>query len=252
MAELARLGTLAPVTDVERVGRLLAHLAAGVRAGRGSGGPPVLLVVDGWEQALDAWYPVEHGRLVDDLLRLARDGAGGGVHLAVTGGRAVLAGPLAGLLTEHWLLRAADPADLVMAGVPASALPGAMPTGRVLRLVPGGVEEAQVALPGPTAEPDDPHAGPWPHPLRLRALPDRLALPELLDAGAAPAVAGGCLPVGLGGDEATADGPPATGPGWSAVRAPGGRARWPSRGGSCSRRGVRSSGGRPPGPRWPP
>ena len=206
------MGTVTPVTDADRVERLIAHLASGPRP---RGGMPALLLLDGWEQALDAWYPIAHGRPVDDLLRLVRDGARHRVHLAVAGGRAVLSGPLAGLLTQRWLLRAADPADLMLWGVPASALPGAMPAGRLLRIVPGGAEEAQIALadrphaPPPTA-PSTPPSTP---PLRLRPLPDELGTAELL--GAVDAVPGrltamlarGMLPLGLGGDQAAPDGP---------------------------------------------
>ena len=204
------IGTVTPVTDVERVERLIAHLASGPRI---RGGTPALLLLDGWEQAIDAWYPVAHGRPVDDLLRLVRDGARRRVHLAVTGGRAVLSGPLAGLLTQRWLLRAADPADLVLWGVPASLLPGTMPAGRLMRIVPGGAEEAQLALADrPLTAP--PVAPPIP-PLRLRPLPDELGTVELLAAvdtepgGLTAMLARGVLPLGFGGDQAAPDGPPA-------------------------------------------
>jgi S-DNA-T family DNA segregation ATPase FtsK/SpoIIIE len=246
---LPGVGTVAPVTDVERVDRLLRHLSQEGDAMAGDAPPAVLLLVDGWEQALDAWYPIEHGRLADDLVRLARDGASRRTRIAVTGGRAVLSGPLGSLLTQRWLLRTADPTDLVVAGVPASSLPADMPPGRVLRVVAGAAEEAQVALLDPLARPSRPSpqgTGPPPAgdrpatgfspppgssaasgrpPLRLRQLPSHVDLGELLAAGGSAPVLGpggpGYLPVGLGGDDAAPDGPPAGGPGWLVAGAVG-------------------------------
>jgi S-DNA-T family DNA segregation ATPase FtsK/SpoIIIE len=92
LANARHVGTVVPAADTERAGRLLHHLRApgdtadGVVPDRHRD-PRVVVLIDGWEQVLDAWYPVEHGRLVDELLRLARGGAGTGVHLAVAGGR---------------------------------------------------------------------------------------------------------------------------------------------------------------------
>ena len=238
------VGTVVPVADTERVGRLLSHLLTCARAtAPGHSRPPVVLLVDGWEQALDAWYPVEHGRLVEDLLRLARDGAGAGVRLAVAGGRGLLSGPLAGLLTERLLLRAADPTDLLLAGVCAADLPGEMPPGRALRLLPAGrVLQAQVALDDPTAlQAPAPTggigsggiwsgagAGAGAGPLRLRALPEHLPMADLLAAAGSSAAgpgraaaAAGSLPIGLGGDDPAPVGPPGAGVGWLVAGHPG-------------------------------
>jgi S-DNA-T family DNA segregation ATPase FtsK/SpoIIIE len=239
---VSRLGTLVTAADTEHASRLLARLAAEARGpaeGRGAPGAgaipvpvPVLLIVDGWEQVLDAWLPEEHGRLVDELNRLARDGLGVGVRLAVTGGRALLGGQLAAVLTERLLLRAADPTDLVLAGVPAQAVPDRMPPGRVLRLAPEGhLVEAQVVLDDPAADGAcrAPRSG-EPAPPRVAALPTRVDLTGLLrhvaaqPGGAAGSLAGGVLPVALGGDDAGPSGPPAGGPGWL-VAGPAGSGR---------------------------
>jgi S-DNA-T family DNA segregation ATPase FtsK/SpoIIIE len=227
---LPRVGTVVPVTDTERAGRLLARLAEHVRVasdGRAaSPGPPVVLAVDGWEQLLDAWFPVDHGRLVDDLIRLARDGTGERLRLAVTGGRALLTGAIGAVLTERLLLRAADPTDLVLAGVPASALPGRMPPGRAVRVLAGAeVVEAQVGLDDLTGLPHD-RQGEQP-PLRLASLPDRVSVERLCaelrerPGGARDVLNGGTLPVGIGGDDAAPLGPAAGGPGWLVVGQPG-------------------------------
>jgi S-DNA-T family DNA segregation ATPase FtsK/SpoIIIE len=226
---LPRVGSVVPAADAGRAGRLLDLLRERGRRGRaGADRPPALLLVDGWEQLLDSWLPVDHGRLVDDLVRLARDGAAAGVRIAVTGGRGLLSGPLPGLLTERLLLRTADPGDLVLAGVPASSLPVGMPSGRAVRVLPGGqVVEAQVLLDDPVA--DDAcrvrRAG-EPAPFRLLPVPDHVRAAALLAAaGARPggiaAALDVLLPIGLGGDDAAPLGPPGRGPGWLVAGQPG-------------------------------
>jgi S-DNA-T family DNA segregation ATPase FtsK/SpoIIIE len=230
LAQVHRVGTVVPATDTERVGRLLSHLRVHAREGSrptvGALGaepdlPRTVLLIDGWEQVLDAWYPVEHGRLVDELLRLARGGAGSGVSIAITGGRNVLSGAIAGLLTERLLLRAADPTDLIVAGVSAADLPSEMPPGRAVRLLPGGrVVEAQVAWENPATDPscrtrDGAHGA-----LRLRPLPDHLPLSQLLPDSRSVQGAG-LLPIGWGGDDPVPVGPATSGAGWLVAGTPG-------------------------------
>jgi S-DNA-T family DNA segregation ATPase FtsK/SpoIIIE len=233
---LAHVGTVVPVTDVERAARLLARLVPRrVPPPPGGENPqPVLLLVDGWEQLLDTWLPVEHGRLVDDLVRLARTASGAGVRLAVSGGRALLSGPLSDLLAERLLLRAADPADLVLAGVRADEVPAHMPCGRVVEVLPGGhVHEAQVVLDDPVGDPAIAR-GAWPEapgggehrtaPLRLPPLPDLVTGADLLAVlGDSPSavLATGIVPLGLGGDDVSPLGPPTTSTGWLVAGAPG-------------------------------
>ena len=237
---LAHVGTVVPVADVERAARLLARLLARLRAGLAEGGPgvrvpPVLLLVDGWEQVLDAWLPVDHGRLVDDLVRLARNGSAAGVRLAVTGGRSLISGPLSGLLTERFLLRAADPADLVLAGVTAAEVPSSMPPGRIVRVLPGGKgAEAQIVLDdlprGPgrrrrgAADGAEATVTPWPPPLRLLPVPARVTAADLFDAldgDVSTLVDAGVLPLGLGGDDVSPVGPPSNVFGWIVAGVPG-------------------------------
>jgi S-DNA-T family DNA segregation ATPase FtsK/SpoIIIE len=243
LVRLPRVGTVVPTMDTERAGRLLAHLSEQVRRGAASRAlrttpsavplPLRLLLVDGWEQVLDSWLPVDHGRLVDDLLHLARDASGTGLRLAITGGRALLVGQVASVLSERLLLRTTDSTDLVVAGVPAAALPTVMPPGRVLRVLSGHrTSEAQTFLDDPAVDLTG-HVTPEldeEPPLRLAALPDRLDLRDLLEVLGELRDGGGefdgtpdgrILPIGLGGDDARPLGPPARGPGWLVVGASG-------------------------------
>jgi DNA segregation ATPase FtsK/SpoIIIE, S-DNA-T family len=238
LATLPRVGTVVPAADVVRAGRLLSLLAErGRRRGSGRGSvqeePPAFLLVDGWEQLLDTWLPVEHGRLVDELVRLARDATTAGVRIAITGGRSLLSGQLPGVLTDRLLLRAADPGDLLLAGVPSGSLPAAMPPGRVLRIGQGGlVTEAQVVLddlgdiragrPPTSQDTDD-----GPAPLRLLPVPVHVDVEALLattgagPGGVAAFVDAGLLPIGLGGEDAALVGLTAAGPGWLVAGQPG-------------------------------
>ena len=52
--------------------------------------------------------------------------------MVVTGGRAVLAGQLAGLLGQRLVLALGDPVELALAGIPTRAVPGHQPPGRAL------------------------------------------------------------------------------------------------------------------------
>ncbi len=164
---LPQVGALADPGDPERLLRLLHHLAALVRArqragaGAPSGGPTTLLLVDGADRVLAdaAASPTAPGDDVGELLhRLLTDGPAVGVVPALAGDRSLLLGRVGAVARQRLLLAAADPADHVLAGVPAREVPGRMPPGRVLVL--GGedddgspVTEAQVAVLGTASDP---------------------------------------------------------------------------------------------------
>ncbi len=177
------VGTLVPAADVERSQRLLSWLAGEVTRRRVTGSPAgeqtppwLVLIVDGWEEVADAWTAVDHGRLVDDLLRLVRDGGAAGLRVAISGGRGLLVGSPAALLDERLLLRSNDPMDLVLAGVPANRLPPDMPPGRLLRVRSSEVViEAQV-LSGAGLQEREGRTPARRCPVRLAALPEHLPL----------------------------------------------------------------------------
>ncbi len=161
LADAARhphVGTVVAAGDVERCARLLAALTeqaherrTAARSERTSDDagkpPPVLLLVDGWESVTDLWSRCDHGRILEDLLRLGREGLSTGVRFAVTGGRSLLSGTAAAGFSTRLLLPSADPHLALLAGVPAARQPRHQPPGRVLRLGRGSdLVEAQVVL----------------------------------------------------------------------------------------------------------
>jgi S-DNA-T family DNA segregation ATPase FtsK/SpoIIIE len=220
-ARRPHVGTVVAAHDVERGTRLVAALTEeaqqrrrGGPAGAGSA-PPLLLLVDGWESLVETWSRTDHGRGVEDLLRLARDGLSSGVRLAATGGRALLGGAVTATFSTRVLLPSADPHHAVLAGVPPARLPRHWPPGRILRLGRAGeLIEAQVAqLDLDQGRP----AAPGPTPLRLAPLPDHVELAPLL-----PAARRGIALIGVGGDEARPEGLPSDdGPGALVCGPPG-------------------------------
>ncbi len=109
----------------------LADWAAVDRAGALQQAPPLLLLVDDW----DRWAgpdTADHGAVADQILGLIRDGTAAGLRAVVTGGRSVLFGRVAAIAANHLVLRLADPSELALAGIPASALPVHQPPGRAV------------------------------------------------------------------------------------------------------------------------
>ena len=160
-----------------------------------------MLLVDGWESLAEGLERVDHGRGLDALLGLVRDGEQAGLRLVAAGGRGVLASRIGSLVGQRLLLRPTDPTDLLLAGVPTSAIPSRLPPGRAIHLPSGH----QVQL----VRSDDPeqvlrHARgvtpplcrPPERALRLRRLPDVVRRSEI-EAWDGPGVL-----LGVGGDEA--------------------------------------------------
>ena len=213
LAGLPHVGTVACVTDTTVSRRLLSRLLRMVD-GEEPGPRHTVVIVDGWEALEDRLSSVDHGAPLDDLYRLLRDGPAAGVQLVISGGRAVLAGRLPGLLEQRLVLPMPDPLDLTLAGVDPTLAAVSRPPGRGVDLLTGRL--VQLAVPGaaPSAEAtraviDARRAahrpvleasgsatvrarGPW----RITSLPanvDLSDLPTSLDA----------LVLGVGGDEAT-------------------------------------------------
>jgi S-DNA-T family DNA segregation ATPase FtsK/SpoIIIE len=204
LAELDRPGATHGVIrpeDHERVGRLLRRLVRETRDRQEatSSADPVLLLIDGWEALLSAWAEPGHAGFMEDLLRVLRDGPGAGICAAVTGGVPLLTGPNASLFTQRLVLALPDPADAMMAGVPAGLARNNGPPGRGRWLAAGQNEfrVAQVALatsPRPLSRRGTEDA--WDIP----ALPTRLSragLPRLDPHGRRRP---GVVPIGIGGE----------------------------------------------------
>jgi S-DNA-T family DNA segregation ATPase FtsK/SpoIIIE len=217
LAGLPHVGTVAAAADVEHCSRLLArlHLELGARRALLAAGDDwrvpgsdaqIVVLVDDWESVLQHWTS-DHGRAVEELLRLVREGAGVGIQVALAGGRALLTGAVASLIGERVVLAMADPADAALAGVRPGLLPANMPPGRCIRLGgddPTGVE-AQVAVVTPKCSgPPQPIS---PRPWRLPPLPDVVRADDLSRAVTHDR-GGGWIPVGLGGEETSIVGLP--------------------------------------------
>lgn len=119
--------------------------------------PWMVLLVDSWEGFAEAYETVDHGRPVDELTRLLRDGPAAGLRVVLTGDRGLLTARAAALVPGRLVLRLADPADFVLAGIAPRDVPSHLPPGRAL--VPGDPSrEVQLAfvpppVPGSTAVP---------------------------------------------------------------------------------------------------
>jgi S-DNA-T family DNA segregation ATPase FtsK/SpoIIIE len=178
----------------------------------------MLLLVDGWDAVAAAADSVDHGALTDQLLALLRDGPSAGLRLLATGDRGLLLGRMSGLFAERLVLRLANRADAVLAGLGAGRLPPQQPPGRAVLASHG--TEVQICWPGggpgvgraaqagterhrsDTALPSDLL------PLRVEALPLDLDLSDLTHpphdrAGASATIGVGgdlLVPVGLNAD----------------------------------------------------
>jgi len=178
-------GTAVDARDVEHSQALLTMLREPMtrRPCAPAPHPWTLVLIDDWESTVQEWQ-VDHGRLVEDLMRLVREGTGARLRVAVAGGRSVLTGP-GPLLTRRVLLRPADPLDLSLAGVSPRDVPATMPPGRAV-VVGAGQDpvEVQVALAAggigreaaPPGGPDSRTAPVEPLPTILHAADRRLAV----------------------------------------------------------------------------
>ncbi len=210
VGQLPHCGTVVGRDDVVRGRRLLARLAGELdtrqRAGDSAARPRVTLVLDGWEPFVQAYEPIEAGRPVDELLRLAREGPQAGMPVVVAGDRSGLGGRLAGALRQRIVLPLTDRGDYSLAGITTRAVPAHRPPGR--GLLPDTGLECQVAVLGgrPSARAEAlalagiaSHAPPpLRHPpLTVRELPERVPLDSL-----APARKLLSAVLGAGGDDA--------------------------------------------------
>jgi DNA segregation ATPase FtsK/SpoIIIE, S-DNA-T family len=204
---LARL-----VSELTRRTRLLSaggygDLAEYRQANYGPEAPPFLLVfIDRYDAFVTAIEQIDHGRLVEQLQRLIRDGLSAGLRVVATGDRTLLTGKLAALAEDKIVLRMADRTDYGLVGLNTRSVPAAMPSGRGLRLPAG--ELLQVAL--VSADPQGAaqnrelrtraaQAGrPAIRPFRVDPLPVSVTFEQACELPGSPE--GGVL-VGVGGDD---------------------------------------------------
>ncbi len=211
------------VEEVERRQRLLAAAGHGSLEEQRRCAPPadrlpwLVLLVDGWEGLVTAFEQVDHGRPLDTLLRLVREGAAVGVRVVLTGDRTVLTGRAGSAFRDRLVLRLSDPADYGLAGISPRQVPADLPPGRAL-VGPDAHEAQLLVLDSDTsgegqvrslesvaasarARPPVPHGHPGLWPVRVDPLPDRVDVVDV-EAAAKEASAGPSWAlVGLGGDE---------------------------------------------------
>ena len=96
--------------------------------------PTVLVLVDGWDQLVEAQQPHGPDPLTGALLRVLRDGRAVGVVGAVTGGRSLLHPRWGEVAGRTFLLGRIDPLDAALAGLRAADVPREPPPGRAVRV----------------------------------------------------------------------------------------------------------------------
>jgi S-DNA-T family DNA segregation ATPase FtsK/SpoIIIE len=226
LSALPHCGAVVTSAESDRADRLLARLASELtrrtrllsaggysdlaeyrQVNYGPEAPPFLLVfIDRYDAFVTAIEQIDHGRLVEQLQRLIRDGLGAGIRVVATGDRTLLTGKLAALAEDKIVLRMADRTDYGLVGLNARSVPAAMPSGRGLRLPAG--ELLQVALVSADAQGAAQNrelrtraaqAGrPAVRPFRVDPLPVSVTFEQACELPARPE--GGVL-VGVGGDD---------------------------------------------------
>ncbi|MYS87618.1 FtsK/SpoIIIE domain-containing protein [Embleya scabrispora] len=161
---LPHCGAVVSRHDMERMGRLLGrlvrelterqercsvHNAAGLvelRRMLPAAERPAHIVVllDGWDALVGLLDDHDGGRLVDDVMRLLREGAAAGIHIVATSERALLSGRLAAHNDHKLLLRQSDRTDYQMVGMPLRKVPAVIPPGRGWHVL--SQTESQVVL----------------------------------------------------------------------------------------------------------
>jgi DNA segregation ATPase FtsK/SpoIIIE, S-DNA-T family len=167
LTALAHTGAVVQRTQTERVDRLLLRIADEVAdrqdllgekgfadvAEQRAACPPgerlpyLMLLLDRWEGFVSTLGEADGGRLIDEMIRLLREGASAGLHLVISGDRSLLAGRMAPLVEDKLVLRLPDRNDYGTASIPLGQVPDTVPDGRGLWAE--SAVEAQVATLGP-------------------------------------------------------------------------------------------------------
>lgn len=167
LTALPHCGAVVSRHDMERLGRLLRrlnqeltgrqelaqrHNATGIAELRkllpeAERPAHILLLVDGWDSLSAILDEHDHGQLVQEVIRLVREGAGAGIHLIATSERSLLGGRMAAHNDHKLLLRQGDRSDYQAVGLMPSKIPSNISPGRGWHVLSG--TETQVALLAP-------------------------------------------------------------------------------------------------------
>ncbi|MDQ1294042.1 MAG: segregation ATPase FtsK/SpoIIIE, family [Actinomycetota bacterium] len=94
--------------------------------------PYALLVLDRWEGFSNTLGELDAGRLLEEVMRLLREGTSVGLHVLISGDRTLVSGRMGTLVENKLLLRLPDRNDFTLANIPARQVPDTLPDGRGL------------------------------------------------------------------------------------------------------------------------
>ncbi|KOG49614.1 cell division protein FtsK [Streptomyces decoyicus] len=237
---LPHCGAITQRTQPDRVARLLARLneELGRRqemlAARGSADlaelrralpeaerpPHIVLFIDRWEVFDKQLGEYDSGNLLNAVLTLLRDGASVGIHLLMTGDRALFSSRVNGSTEDKLVLKLNEKSEYGQIGITQRNVPDEIPPGRAFRAADKA--EVQIALLTPNPEgqaqagalqqiaeycrEQAAHLPATTRPFRVDTLPDRLTFEEAARFVPARRSSRWAL-AGVGGDELTALGP---------------------------------------------
>ncbi|MFF1716389.1 FtsK/SpoIIIE domain-containing protein [Streptomyces sp. NPDC058268] len=238
---LPHCGAITQRTQPDRVARLLARLTAEVTrrqemlAARGSADlpelrralpeaerpPHVLLFIDRWEVFDKQLGEYDSGNLLSSVLNLLRDGASVGIHLVMTGDRALFSSRVSGSTEDKLVLKLNEKSEYGAIGITQRNVPDEIPPGRAFRaadraeaqialLTDNPEGQAQAAALQRIAERCRERSAQLPstaRPFRVDTLPDRLTWEEANRYVPQPLPSARWALAGVGGDELTASGP---------------------------------------------
>ncbi|MFF4499883.1 FtsK/SpoIIIE domain-containing protein [Streptomyces sp. NPDC001401] len=241
MEGLPHCGAVTQRTQPDRVARLLARLTAELArrqellAAHGSADlpelrrslpederpPHIVLFIDRWEVFDKQLGEYDAGNLLSAVLTLLRDGGSVGIHLLVTGDRALFSSRVNGSTEDKLVLKLNEKSEYGMIGITQRNVPDEIPPGRAFRAAdkaevqialltndPGG--QAQAVALQKIAEQCRRHASHLPaatRPFRVDTLPDRLTWEEAVRYVPQPLTSARWALAGVGGDELAAFGP---------------------------------------------
>jgi S-DNA-T family DNA segregation ATPase FtsK/SpoIIIE len=91
-----------------------------------------VLFLDRWEGFMSDLAELDMGRLFDGMMALLREGASVGVHVVMTGDRALLNGRVASMVEHKFVMRLPDRSDYTSAGLRPKEMPENLGDGRGL------------------------------------------------------------------------------------------------------------------------
>ncbi|MFG2140385.1 FtsK/SpoIIIE domain-containing protein [Streptomyces sp. NPDC048650] len=240
MEGLPHCGAVTQRTQPDRVARLLARLTEELTrrqemlAARGSADlpelrralpeaerpPHILLFIDRWEVFDKQLGEYDSGNLLNSVLTLLRDGASAGIHLVMTGDRALFSSRVNGSTEDKLVLKLNEKSEYGMIGITQRNVPDEIPPGRAFR----AADKAEVQIALLTDNPEGQaqavalqqiaehcreraaHLPAATRPFRVDTLPDRLTFEEAARFVPSRRSSRWAL-AGVGGDELTALGP---------------------------------------------